>query len=161
MDRQAFNHENRVIVNALKTGHVGLNVTDLTRSITFYQKVLDLTVLAERDADGRRFAMLGHEGELMLTLWQQSTGDFATDRPGLHHLAFEVPDRAAVERAEATLRDLGANLVHDGIVRHGEQASSGGVFFTDPDGVRLEIYAPEVGAEAPAPTPGAPTCGFF
>lgn len=150
-----------VIVNALKTGHVGLNVTDLTRSIAFYQKVLDLTVFAERDADGRRYAMLGRDETLMLTLWQQSRGEFSADRPGLHHLSFEVPDRAAVEHAEATLRDMGANLVHDGIVRHGEQGASGGVFFTDPDGVRLEIYAPEVGGDAPAPTPGAPTCGFF
>lgn len=148
-------------MNTLTTGHIGLNVTDLTRSIAFYQKVLDLSVFAERDADGRRYAMLGRDQTLMLTLWEQSSGAFATDRPGLHHLSFEVPDRAAVERAEATLRDMGANLVHDGIVRHGEQGTSGGVFFTDPDGVRLEIYAPEVGAEAPAPTPGAPTCGFF
>lgn len=150
-----------VIVNALTTGHVGLNVTDLTRSIAFYQKVLDLTVFAERDTDGRRYAMLGRGDKLMLTLWQQSEGAFATDRPGLHHLSFEVADRAAVEHAEAILRDLGANLVHDGIVRHGEHGTSGGVFFTDPDGVRLEIYAPEVGADAPAPSAGAPTCGFF
>lgn len=150
-----------VIVNALKTGHVGLNVTDLTRSIAFYRAVLDLTVFAERDTDGHRYAMLGRDKTLMLTLWQQSSGDFATDRPGLHHLSFEVPDRAAVERAEAILRDLGATLVHDGIVRHGEQGTSGGVFFTDPDGVRLEIFAPEVGGEAPAPSGSAPTCGFF
>ena len=34
-------------------------------------------------------------------------------------------------------------------------------FFTDPDGIRLEIYAPAGADTAPAPTPGAPTCGFF
>lgn len=148
-------------MGTLKTGHVGVNVTDLTRSIVFYQRLLDLKVFAERDEDGRRYAMLGRDDTLMLTLWQQSSGEFATDRPGLHHLSFEVADLAAVEQAEAILRELGATLVHDGIVRHGEQGVSGGVFFTDPDGVRLEIYAPSVGGDKPAPTPGAPTCGFF
>ena len=52
-------------------------------------------------------------------------------------------------------------LVYDGVVPHGEGASSGGVFFTDPDGIRLEIYAPSGADTAPAPTQGAPTCGFF
>ena len=39
--------------------------------------------------------------------------------------------------------------------------SSGGVYFTDPDGIRLEIYAPTGAEIAPAPTKTAPTCGFF
>ncbi|WP_414709340.1 VOC family protein [Pseudonocardia sp.] len=34
----------------------------------------------------------------MLTLWQQSAGAFPADRPGLHHLAFEVADIDAVRR---------------------------------------------------------------
>lgn len=145
----------------LKTGHVGLNVTDLTRSIAFYRQVFGFDVLGEQAEGDRRFAFLGRDGGLMVTLWQQSDGGFAADRPGLHHLAFQVPDIEAVRRAEATLRDLGVPLVYDGVVPHGEGASSGGVFFTDPDGIRLEIYAPTGADSAPAPTQGAPTCGFF
>ncbi|MEV5257368.1 VOC family protein [Streptomyces anulatus] len=38
---------------------------------------------------------------------------------------------------------------------------SGGIFFSDPDGIRLEIYAPTGADPADAPTSGAPTCGFF
>ncbi|MFG3442066.1 VOC family protein [Nonomuraea sp. NPDC047897] len=146
---------------ALQTGHVGLNVTDLSRSIAFYQRVFDLEVVGEQTGGDRRFAFLGREGTLMVTLWQQSDGDFPADRPGLHHLSFQVPDVEAVRRAEEVLRELGATLVYDGIVPHGEGASSGGVFFTDPDGIRLEIYAPNAAGAAPAPTQGAPTCGFF
>ncbi|GAA4515548.1 MULTISPECIES: VOC family protein [Nonomuraea] len=145
----------------LKTGHVGLNVTDLTRSIAFYRQVFGFDVLGEQAEGDRRFAFLGRDGGLMVTLWQQSDGGFAADRPGLHHLAFQVPDIEAVRLAEATLRDLGVPLVYDGVVPHGEGASSGGVFFTDPDGIRLEIYAPTGADTAPAPTQGAPTCGFF
>jgi lactoylglutathione lyase len=146
---------------ALATGHVGLNVTDLARSTEFYRKVFGFDVIGEQTGGDRRFAFLGRDGALLVTLWQQSGGRFPVDRPGLHHLSFQVPDIDAVRRAEATLRDLDVEVLHDGIVAHGEGASSGGVFFTDPDGIRLEIYAPAGADTAPAPTPGAPTCGFF
>jgi catechol 2,3-dioxygenase-like lactoylglutathione lyase family enzyme len=146
---------------ALRTGHVGLNVTDLARSIAFYRTVFDFEVMGEQTEGDRRYAFLGLDGTLMVTLWEQSDGTFATDLPGLHHLSFQAPDIDAVRRAEKTLRDLGVELAYDGVVPHGEGASSGGVFFTDPDGVRLEIYAPAGAESATAPTQGAPTCGFF
>ncbi|MEU8247924.1 VOC family protein [Nonomuraea sp. NPDC048916] len=145
----------------LQTGHVGLNVTDLARSIAFYRQVFGFEIMGRQTDGDRKFAFLGHEGALLVTLWQQSSGTFATGLPGLHHLSFQVADIDAVRRAEATLRELGAELVYDGIVPHGEGASSGGVFFTDPDGIRLEIFAPAGAEGAPAPTQNAPTCGFF
>jgi lactoylglutathione lyase len=144
-----------------KTGHVALNVTDLARSTAFYRTVFSFDVLAERTDGEQRFALLGQDGALVLALWQQSTGTFVTDRPGLHHLSFEVADIEAVRRAEAVLRELDVTFAYDGIVPHGEGTSSGGIFFSDPDGARLEIYAPSGAAGAPAPTPGSPTCGFF
>ncbi|MGW0483527.1 VOC family protein [Nonomuraea sp. NPDC003214] len=146
---------------ALRTGHVGLNVTDLARSTAFYRQVLELEVYNEQTDGDRRYALLGRDGALMVTLWQQSDGSFPADRPGLHHLSFQAPDIETVHRAEAVLRGLGVQPLHDGVVPHGEGASSGGVFFTDPDGIRLEIYAPSGADTAPAPTKGAPTCGFF
>jgi catechol 2,3-dioxygenase-like lactoylglutathione lyase family enzyme len=143
-------------------GHVGLNVADLARSRDFYAAVFGFAVRAESTEADRRFAFLGDDERLVLTLWEQSEGRFGADRPGLHHLAFQVGDIAEVEAVQARLRELGAEVLHDGIVPHGEGASSGGVFFTDPDGIRLEVYAP-AGAEAhgAAPSGAAPTCGFF
>ena len=35
------------------------------------------------------------------------------------------------------------------------------LIFEDPDGIRLEIYAPRGAEEAEAPIAGAPSCGFF
>ncbi|QYC41661.1 Catechol-2,3-dioxygenase [Nonomuraea coxensis DSM 45129] len=146
---------------ALQTGHVGLNVTDLARSTAFYHQVFAFETLAEQTDGDRRFALLGRDGTLVVALWQQSGGTFPTDRPGLHHLSFQVPDIEAVRRYEAVLRDLGVQFAYDGIVPHGEGASSGGIFFSDPDGIRLEIYAPTGADTAQAPVQGAPTCGFF
>jgi catechol-2,3-dioxygenase len=143
------------------TGHVGLNVTDLERSTAFYRRVFEFASLLEQTDGDRRFAILGHDGSPVLTLWQQSSGTFTADTPGLHHLSFVVPDMDAVERAAASLRDIGATFVHDGVVSHGEGMASGGIFFTDPDGIRLEIYATTGAETAPVPTPAGPTCGLF
>ena len=61
----------------------------------------------------------------------------------------------------ATEGIVGTEFAHDGVVAHGEGTSSGGIFFTDPDGTRLEVYAPNGAQSAPAPSGAAPTCGFF
>ncbi|MER6995705.1 VOC family protein [Streptomyces sp. NPDC000410] len=145
----------------LQTGHVGLNVTDLSRSLDFYREVFDFEVIAEGKEDDRRWAFVGRENRLILALWQQSNGEFAKDKPGLHHLSFQVDTIEEVKAHEEVLRGLNVEFNYDGVVPHGENGTSGGIFFTDPDGIRLEIYAPTGADPAAAPTPGAPTCGFF
>ncbi|MBV6701768.1 VOC family protein [Kitasatospora aureofaciens] len=151
------------LLRTLKTGHVGLNVTDLDRSIDFYRAVLGVQVVHEGTDPERRYALMGRDGRLVVTLWQQSAGTFATATPGLHHLSFEVESLDEVRATEHLLRELGAGFAYDGVVPHGEGSASGGLFFTDPDGIRLEIYTRTGVAEtgATAPTSDAPTCGFF
>jgi lactoylglutathione lyase len=108
-----------------QTGHVGLNVTDLTRSTAFYQRVLGLEKMGGQTGGDRRYAFLGRDGALVLTLWQQSEGAFATELPGLHHLSFQVADLEAVHQAEAVLRELGVEPLHGGVVAHGVGLASG------------------------------------
>ncbi|HEY2204408.1 MAG TPA: VOC family protein [Pseudonocardia sp.] len=146
----------------LSTGHVGLNVTDLARSTDFYRRVLGLEVISAGQDGEREWAFLGRDGTLLVTLWRQSEGRFATARPGLHHLAFLVGSLDEVHAVRRTLRDIGADFQYDGVVPHAEGGDSGGVFFTDPDGIRLEVYTASgvTGAE-PAPVGEAPACGFF
>ena len=142
------------------TGHVGINVTSLDRSRDFYSDVFQLTRIGGSDDAGRRFAFLGDGERLVLTLWEQSGGRFDGRTPGLHHLSFEVASMDDVRAAEERLRARGATFAYEGIVPHREGAQSGGIFFEDPDGTRLEIYAKD-GASGAAPVAGAPTCGFF
>ncbi|GIG56881.1 hypothetical protein Lfu02_12530 [Longispora fulva] len=145
----------------MKTGHVGLNVTDLDRSKDFYQRVFGFQVHAESADPLQRWAFLGPEGTTAVTLWQQSEGQFGPGHPGLHHLSFQVGSVEEVLAVEARLRELDATLHHDGVVPHAEGSQSGGVFFADPDGIRLEVYAPSAPTPHAAPTGAAPTCGFF
>ncbi|MFF7854701.1 VOC family protein [Streptomyces sp. NPDC007904] len=145
----------------LRTGHIGLNVTDLGRSLAFYRDVLGFSLIGEGKEDGRRFAFLGDGGTLVLTLWQQAEEPYDGARAGLHHLAFEVDSVERVREYEAALRAHGTDFAHEGVAAHHEGAASGGIFFHDPDGTRLEISAPTGAEGAPAPHDSAPTCGFF
>lgn len=144
-----------------QTGHIGLNVSDLDRSKNFYREVFGFTAVGESREEGRRFAFLGQEDKLVLTLWQQAEGRFEKRHPGLHHLSFQVATIQEVEKAAQKLKALNTALIYDGIVPHAEGAQSGGLYFEDPDGIRLEIYAPTGAGDQAAPTPGAPSCGFF
>ncbi|NUP21362.1 MAG: VOC family protein [Streptomyces sp.] len=145
----------------LRTGHIGLNVTDLDRSLAFYRDVLGFALIAEGKEEGRRYAFLGDGTALVLTLWQQAEGPYASDRAGLHHLAFEADSIERVRAYEEALRTYGVDFAYEGVVAHREGAASGGIFFHDPDGTRLEISVPGGAEGAPAPVESAPTCGFF
>lgn len=145
----------------LQTGHVGLNVSDLSRSKEFYQGVFGFEVKSESEAEGRRYAFLGDDQRLVLTLWQQSEGRFEKQRPGLHHLSFQLETIEEVKEVERRLRELDVPLIYGGVVPHSEGSQSGGIFFEDPDGIRLEIYSPTgAGSEHSMATQG-PAWGFF
>src|SRR3954465_13257816 len=111
------------LATTFATGHVGLNVADLDRSVGFYAGIFGWAVKGRGDG----YAFLGDDDRLILTLWSQSEGTFATDRPGLHHLCVRVDSLEAVTAAEERVRAAGLNLYLDGIVPHGEGASSGGI----------------------------------
>ncbi len=148
-------------MTTFNTGHVGLNVTDLQRSKQFYQAVFGFDVIGESLSGDKQFAFLAEESRLVLTLWQQSNGRFPTDNPGLHHLAFEVEDIGKIKVVESKLRQLGAKLYHDGIVPHREGAASGGIFFEDPDGIRLEVYTAQGADVGAAPQWRCPNLWFL
>lgn len=144
----------------MQTAHIGINVTNLERSRDFYGEVFGLAPMGGSDAAPRRFVFLGDGTNIVVTLWEQSEGRFENNRPGLHHLSFMVPSIDRVREAEKKLLLRGATFAYEGIVPHAEGRQSGGIFFEDPDGSRLEIFAPDGASEQKAPGEG-PTCGFF
>lgn len=147
----------------LKTGQVGLNVSDLEDSERFYRPVFGFEVVLKSEEVGRRFVFLCDGERLVLTLWEQVQGEgrFEAGRPGLHRLSFETSPVEEVGQYEERLTKEGVRLLHDGIVPHGEGANSGGIFFENPDGIRLVICTPSGVREHEAPHGDSLICGFL
>jgi lactoylglutathione lyase len=149
------------MATTLEMGHIGLSVSDLGRSTRFYQDLLGFELQGESTEEGRAFVLLGRGSELLLTLWQQASSRHAPGPAGLHHLSFQAAHMDEVRAAEAKLEALGIDFKYAGVVPHVDGSASGGIFFHDPDGIRLELFAPKGAEGKPAPVPGAPSCGFF
>lgn len=142
-------------------GHVALSVVDLDRSTAFYRNIFGFETLQEVTVVPGKFAFLGYDGDVVLTLWQQCSVGFSSDHAGLHHLAFRVDDAATVRRVEATVRAMGAHLSSDRSGAYRENPSACRVFFCDPDGVRLEVYATTSAVVPRGRLVGPPACGLY
>lgn len=145
----------------LALGHIGLNVSDLGQSRAFYQAIFGLRHMGGADAGAQRFAFLGDGQRVTVTLWEQSSGRFSPREPGLHHLAFQLPDVAELERLEQALRAREVPIFYSGIVPHAEGSDEAALYFEDPDGLRIEVFSPNGGAGRAAAASAAPACGFF
>jgi glyoxylase I family protein len=126
--------------------HLDLVVTDLERSLQFYNDLLqplgftrNSEITGER---GERVIYLGGTGGASVSLRQAQSDAHPTpyDRyaVGVHHVAFFADSRETVDERAAWLRDRGARIESD----PAEYAYTPGyyaVFFYDPDGIKLEI----------------------
>ncbi len=119
--------------------HTMLRVGDLDRSLDFYQNVLDMQLLRQRDYPDGRFtlAFVGYgpedeEAALELTHnWDQST---YTIGDAYGHIAIEVENAA---EACARIRERGGRVVREaGPMRHGSTIIA---FVEDPDGYKIEL----------------------
>lgn len=121
-------------------GHVALTVSDLGRSVAWYQRLLDAEPVLDEDT-GPFHHVVWKLGDTLLGLHQHAgpPGDGSADerRPGLDHVAFGCPDRAALERWAERLDDLG--IAHAPVV---DAPYGSGLSFRDPDNIPLEFFAP-------------------
>ena len=116
-------------------GGVRLQVSDLSRSLDYYQHVLGLSVL-DRSLDT---ATLGTEGSgRELVRLHAKHGIQPAPRGGafgLYHFAVLLPERAALGRFAAHLSRLN---IRAGTADH---LVSESFYLTDPDGLGIEVYA--------------------
>jgi glyoxylase I family protein len=119
--------------------HVTLTVTDLSRSIDWYERVLGMTKVADREGPTWKRALMRSEGGLVISLTAHdgTGGDrFDERRVGLDHLSIACESRDEVEAWERHLNELG--------VEHGDLVDAGyGHVLTsrDPDGIPVEFFA--------------------
>lgn len=120
--------------------HVALTVSDLDRSVPWYQQLFGAEPVLDEDTGPFRHVVWALGGTLVgLHQFPDGVSDVAFDerRPGLDHVSFACTDRKELEEWAGRLETLGID--HGGVVDAGYGS---GVSFRDPDNLALEFFAP-------------------
>jgi catechol 2,3-dioxygenase len=120
--------------DATRVGAVRLQVSDLPRSLEYYERVVGLRVL-DRDAESARLAPRDDERTLVELHTRPGITPGRRGALGLYHFAILVPDRAALARFAAHLAALDVRI---GAADH---LVSEALYLWDPDGLGIEVYA--------------------
>ena len=132
--------------------HVDLTVTDLRRSVDFYDRVLGGLGYRRMDGVGAGapcWAISDASGGAFTIALKPARPESKSARhdryaPGLHHLAFHADSRADVDGFHAFLVEVGATIL-DPPAEYGYTPGYYAVFFADPDGIKLEVvFEPEL-----------------
>ena len=119
-------------------GHVAITVSDLTRSVPWYQRLLGADPVLDEDTGPFRHVVFAL-GDTLLGLHQFPDGltdvGFNERRVGLDHISFGCADRAELLRWQAHLDNLG--IGHGHIV---DASYGSGLSFRDPDNIALEFF---------------------
>lgn len=113
-----------------KVGHVHLKVTDITRSVAFYQQLLGMDVMSYLGS-AAFLSVAGYHHHIGMNTWE-SLGGQALKRgwAGLEHFTVKIP-RTGFDELAAKLSDSPVAHIQD----------SERLFISDPDGIELLIRA--------------------
>jgi catechol-2,3-dioxygenase len=121
--------------------HVTLTVSDLDRSVQWYERLFGVEFQRDESPGPFRRAVWIVEGQTLVGLHEfpdpSDTLPFDERRIGLDHLAFACSGRDELEAWEIRLSELGID--NGGIVDAGYGA---GLSCRDPDNIALEFFTP-------------------
>ncbi len=144
--------------------HVDLTVSDISRSVAFYEQVLGrlgYRKLPEAGAGAPCWGSEDADGGLFTIALQPARASGPHDRyaPGLHHFAFHADSRADVDRFYRFLRETKITIL-DAPAEYDYTPGYYAVFFADPDGLKLEfVHEPELRGRLARHDQGAITRG--
>lgn len=121
---------------ATRLGPVRLQVADLGRSLAFYEGVLGFRPVRRGAGEAALAAHDGGDRALVELVERPGARPMtARGRLGLYHVAYLLPDRAALGRF---VRHLAERGVRAGA---GDHLVSEAFYLSDPDGLGVEVYA--------------------
>ena len=128
-------------VEVIGLDHIYLTVSDFARAEAFYDKVLALLDYRKLDApiggDPHRHYF---NRVMQISIRPARGGAHDPYAPGLHHLCLQLADNAAVDRAAKLLRSAGIDVTEPALYpQYADDYYA--IFFSDPDGIRLELVA--------------------
>jgi glyoxylase I family protein len=129
-------------LDVIAVDHIYVTVRDLSRSIVFYDGVMRLLGFRKgtKAIGGERHAHYFNRVTQYTVRQARTAAAHDPYSPGLHHLCFRVPTREDVHAAADGLRALGIEASVPALYPE-YAADYYATFFTDPDGIRLEIVA--------------------
>jgi catechol 2,3-dioxygenase len=116
--------------DTLRLGAVHLTVTDLDRSIRFYEESIGLRLARRSDGE----AALGAGGEDLLALVEEPSARPAGRHAGLYHFALLHPSRHELARAAQRLI-----ATHTPVSGASDHKISEAIYLPDPDGNGIEL----------------------
>ena len=100
--------------------HLALSVTDIARSVEFYQKHLGLKVTSQ--GQDSAFLNIGERADFLAL--------FRAERPAMHHYCYGIRDYDA-DAAARKLDQVGLTV----------RRAGGRIYFPDPDGLEVQVAA--------------------
>ncbi|HEY7493734.1 MAG TPA: VOC family protein [Candidatus Tectomicrobia bacterium] len=124
-----------------KVGHVVLNVRNIDASVAFYTQALGMELMVHHQERHMAFLSFGTQHH-DIALFQAPEGA-QSGGLGINHIAMQI------EGGKAELQQLYGRLLTAGarIDRTTEHSGTLSVYFFDPDGNRLEIFAEKFSPE--------------
>jgi catechol 2,3-dioxygenase len=120
------------LADATRLGTVHLTVTDLDRSVAYYEAAIGLQVHRREGT----VAALGAGAEDLVVLHEERAAGPAGRHAGLYHVALLYPSRE--ELARVTMRLAVTRVPIQGASNHGTHVA---IYLPDPDGNGLELAA--------------------
>ena len=115
----------------MKLDHIVLLVSDLSRSIAYYETLLPMLGFRKTAEN-----VFGNADEVYLDIRQAENVAHAYERyaPGLNHVGFTASSRDAITKIQNKMESAGYDVPE--IQIFGEDIA---IFLKDPDGMRIEL----------------------
>ena len=123
-------------VSRARIGHVNLKVSDLERSLAFYQGILGFKITKRIGNEAAFLAYGDYHHDICINTWQSRAGSPPPEgTTGLFHLAIVYSDRPELREAFGRLKAAGVTI--DSVIDHGVSES---IYIRDPDQNGVELY---------------------
>ncbi|HRH51372.1 MAG TPA: VOC family protein [Panacibacter sp.] len=117
-------------------GHVHLKVSDIDKSLEFYQGLLGFEIMQRYGAQAVFISAGGYHHHIGLNTWHsKGAGPAKVNEVGLYHTAIVYPERK--DLAAVLMRLIDANYPLTGSSDHGVSEA---IYLNDPDGNGVELY---------------------